>query len=230
MTEQPSNDFVPAAPQLWTYDALSFLLTSARRWRPALLAQICPSAGDVIADIGCGTGTQLRLVARACPSATLIGVDPDEAIRRRAQAKLARITPPVELLAGYLRDTANLLRGRGVTKVLSSLVFHQVPLEEKCAGLAAIRETLKPGGSLHVADYGLQRTPKMRKRFRLVQRGDGFDNTEPNAQGVLPELMADVGFDSVEETHVFETVCGSMSIYRAVVSDLRVAQQPPGCG
>jgi hypothetical protein len=101
--------------------------------------------------------------------------------------------------------------------VLSSLVFHQVPLEEKRAGLAAIRETLRPGGSLHVADYGLQRTAKMRKRFRLVQKGDGFENTEPNAQGVLPELMADVGFDHIEETHVFETVSGSMSIYRAAL-------------
>lgn len=51
---------------------------------------------------------------------------------------------------------------------------------------------------------------------RLVQKGDGFDNTEPNAQGVLPELMADVGFRSVNETHVFETITGSISIYRAV--------------
>jgi hypothetical protein len=95
-------------------------------------------------------------------------------------------------------------------------VFHQVPLEEKRAGLAALHEALTPGGSLHVADYGLQRTAKMRKRFRLVQKGDGFDVTEPNARGVLPELMADVGFDSVEETDVFDTISGSISIYRAV--------------
>ncbi|WP_445160660.1 class I SAM-dependent methyltransferase [Mycobacterium sp. Dal123C01] len=217
MAEQPPGDFIPAAPQLWTYDALSFLLTGTRRWRPALLAQLSPAPGDVIADVGCGTGTQLRLIARVCPSATLIGIDPDAAIRERARAKLAGSTPPVALLAGYARDTAELLSGRGVTKVLSSLVFHQVPLEEKRAGLAAIHETLPPGGSLHVADYGLQRTAKMRKRFRLVQKGDGFENTEPNAQGVLPELMADVGFDHVEETHVFETVSGSMSIYRAAL-------------
>jgi ubiquinone/menaquinone biosynthesis C-methylase UbiE len=216
MAEQPAKDFVPAAPQLWTYDALSFLLTGTRRWRPALLAQVAPSPGDVIADVGCGTGTQLRLVARACPSATLIGIDPDAAIRERARAKLAAVTPPVELLAGYARDAADLLRGRGVTKVLSSLVFHQVPLDEKHTGLAAIHEALRPGGSLHIADYGLQRTAKMRKRFRLVQKGDGFDNTEPNALGVLPELMAEVGFARVEETHVFETVSGSISIYRAL--------------
>lgn len=48
-------------------------------------------------------------------------------------------------------------------------MFHQVPLEDKRAGLAAIHEALAPGGSLHVADFGLQRKPKMRKRFRVVQ-------------------------------------------------------------
>jgi ubiquinone/menaquinone biosynthesis C-methylase UbiE len=216
MSKQPEGDFVPAAPQLWTYDLLSFLLTRTRHWRPALLEQVAPSRGDVIADVGCGTGTQLRLMARACPSAKLIGIDPDEAIRRRARAKLAGVGVPVELLAGYARDSADLLRGRGVTKVLSSLMFHQVPPEEKRAGLAAIYATLTSGGSLHVADYGLQRTPKMRRRFRMVQKGDGFDNTEPNAQGVLPELMTEVGFQAVEETHVFETLSGSISIYRAV--------------
>lgn len=216
MGKRSAHDFVPAAPQLWTYDALSFLLTSTRRWRPALLAQVALAPGDVIADIGCGTGTQLRMAARACPSATLIGIDPDAAIRQRARAKLAGVAPQVELLAGYARDSADLLRGRGVTKVLSSLMFHQVPLDEKRDGLAAIYETLTPGGSLHVADYGLQRTAKMRKRFRLVQKGDGYDVTEPNARGVLPELMTDVGFDSVDETHVFETISGSISIYRAV--------------
>jgi ubiquinone/menaquinone biosynthesis C-methylase UbiE len=215
MGEQPAGDYVPAAPHLWTYDALSFLMSGTRRWRPALLAQVSPSPDDLIVDIGCGTGTQLRLMARVCPSATLIGIDPDAAVRARAAAKLADVHPRVELLAGYARDTADLLRERRVTKATSSLVLHQVPLEEKRAGLAAIHQTLSPGGSLHVADYGLQRTPKMRKRFRLVQKGDGFENTEPNALGVLPELMTEVGFVSVEETHVFETVSGSISIYRA---------------
>jgi hypothetical protein len=78
------------------------------------------------------------LLARACPSATLIGIDPDDAIRLRAHAKLAGVGTPVELLAGYARGGADLLCGRGVTKVLFSLMFHQVPLEEKRSGLAAI--------------------------------------------------------------------------------------------
>jgi len=55
----------------------------------------------------------------------------------------------------------------------------------------------------------------MRKRFLIVQKGDGFENTGTNAQGVLPELMATVGFRDVQETHVIETPTGSISVYRA---------------
>ena len=106
---------------------------------------------------------------------------------------------------------------RRVDKVVSSLVFHQVPLEEKEAGLAAMRAALAPGGQLHLLDYGLQRTPLMRKLFRIVQEGDGYANTEPNARGVLPELMTRVGFHDVSETAVIRTPTGSLSLYRAML-------------
>jgi hypothetical protein len=43
---------------------------------------------------------------------TLIGIDPDRAIRQRARTKFAKVEPPVELLVGYARDNADLLRGR----------------------------------------------------------------------------------------------------------------------
>src|SRR2546428_6401368 len=100
-------------------------------------------------------------------------------------------------------------------KIVSSLVFHQVPMAEKRAGLAAMRAALLPGGELHVADYGLQRTALMRRLFRIVGAGDGYENTEPNARGVLPELMKEVGLRRVEETVVIPTPTGSISLYRA---------------
>ena len=209
------KDYTPAAPQLWTYDFLCALLTRPSRWRRALLEQIHPTAGDVIADIGSGTGSQMKLVARACPSVRLIGIDPDPAIRERARKKLAAIGVSVELRHGYARDADELLRDRRVNKIVSSLVFHQVPLEEKRAGLSSMHAALVPGGTLHIADYGLQRTRLMRRLFRIVQEGDGYENTEPNAQGVIPELMGAAGFADVRETHVIPTPTGSISIYRA---------------
>jgi ubiquinone/menaquinone biosynthesis C-methylase UbiE len=209
------RDYVPAAPQLWLYDLLVVLLARAPRWRRALLAQVAPRAGDVIADVGCGTGTQLVRIGRSAPDVTLIGIDPDPAVLQRARRKTAAAGLVVELTHGYARDAAELLRDRGANKIVSSLVFHQVPPAEKEAGLAAIRAALVPGGELHVADYGLQRTPLMRKLFRVVQAGDGFANTEPNARGVLPELMTRVGFRNAQETAVIATPTGSISLYRA---------------
>lgn len=214
-TDRPERDYTPAAPQLWLYDLLVALLTREGRWRGALLEQIRPAAGDVIADVGCGTASLIKLIGRTSPSTRLIGIDPDPAIRERARKKTGAAGVAVELKHGYARDAAALLAGRGVNKIVSSLVFHQVPLAEKRAGLAAMRAALVPHGELHVADYGLQRTALMRRLFRIVQQGDGYENTEPNAQGVLPLLMREVGFENVAETAVIPTPTGSISLYRA---------------
>jgi SAM-dependent methyltransferase len=209
------RDFVPASPQLWLYDVLVAVLTRESRWRPALLRQIDPRPEDAIADIGCGTGTLLARIGRSAPAAQLIGIDPDERILERARRKTDGVGTPVELVLGYARDAATLLAGRRIDKIVSSLVFHQVPVAEKRSGLAAMHGALAPGGELHVADYGLQRTALMRRLFRIVGSGDGNENTEPNARGVLPELMREVGFCGVEETSVLATPTGSISLYFA---------------
>ena len=214
-TKVAKLDYVPAAPQLWLYDFLVAVLARESRWRPALLRQINPTAADSIADIGCGTGTLLALISRTARPAVLVGIDPDRAILERARRKVAQAGRYVDFEVGYARDAAALLGGRRINKIVSSLVFHQVPMSEKRAGLAAMHAALLPGGELHVADYGLQRTALMRRLFRIVGAGDGFENTEPNARGVLPELMKEVGFDGVEETAVIPTPTGSISLYRA---------------
>jgi len=219
MSDEPiraaKRDYVPAAPQLWLYDFLVAVLTRESRWRPALLRQIDPKTEDSIADIGCGTGTLLALIGRTARPAVLIGIDPDQVILDRARRKVAEVGARVEFQVGYARDAAALLDGRRINKIVSSLVFHQVPMPEKSAGLAAMCAALVPGGELHVADYGLQRTALMRRLFRVVGAGDGYENTEPNARGVLPELMKEVGLRRVEETAVIPTPTGSISLYRA---------------
>lgn len=110
------------------------------------------------------------------------------------------------------RQSRSLGAGR-VTKAVSSLVFHQVPLAEKAAGLRAMHAVLGAGGEVHVADYGQQRTRLMRALFRVVQTLDGYENTTPNARGVLPELMREAGLREVRETLVVPTATGSISLY-----------------
>jgi hypothetical protein len=85
----------------------------------------------------------------------------------------------------------------------------------KRAVLAAMHAVLKPGGKVVLADFGLQRTALMRIAFRIVQLADGKQDTQPNADGVLPKLLSECGFHDVREAEVVPTVSGSISVYVA---------------
>ncbi len=53
----------------------------------------------------------------------------------------------------------------------------------------------------------------MKLLFRQVQALDGWERTGFNAKAVLPQLIADAGFDSVEEVRIVHTPTGSISLY-----------------
>lgn len=208
-------DFVPALGNhalTGAYDRVLALTTRERRWRAALLTLTAPEPTDRIIDVGCGTGTFALMLKQACPDAQVVGVDPDEAVLKIARRKAA--AAHVEWRQGFGDDLANLLGDHPATKVVSSLVLHQCPLAVKCKILQAMFDVLAPGGQVLIADYGLQRSGLMRLLFRQVQTLDGFENTQPNADGVLPQLMAAAGFSSVEEVSLVRTPTGSISIYR----------------
>lgn len=210
-----SQDFTPAlghAALTPLYDAAIALLTREGQWRRALVAQIAPCASDRILDVGCGTGSLALMLKRKAPESLVIGLDPDPDVLRRAKRKTANSGINVTFTQGFARDAGHVLPA-GATKAISSLVFHQVPSGEKRAGLAAMHASLVTGGEVHIADYGLQRTPLMRVLFKQIQRLDGAENTTPNAQGILPVLMTEVGFTDVRELSVIPTPTGSISLY-----------------
>jgi len=208
-------NYVPALgrPELTGfYDHAIALLTRERRWRTALLELVVPSPGETILDVGCGTGSFAIMMKRQCPAARVIGVDPDPVVLEIARAKAIK----AGIAIGWTEAMGDELARTGigpVDKAVSSLVFHQCPLPMKRAILAAMHGTLRPGGALLIADYGEQRSRTMRFLFRQIQRLDGFENTQPNADGVLPKLFAAAGFERVVERQSIPTPTGSISIY-----------------
>lgn len=216
MNENPS--FVPAlgrAELTGGYDRVIAVMTRERRWRSAVLDLIAPEAGDVIVDVGTGTGSQAIAIKQRAPRARVIGLDPDPAVLELALRKAQTAGIEVEWIEGF-GDKADQLVGTGVAnKVVSSLVLHQCDLEVKAAILAAMARVVSQGGRLAIADYGLQRTLLMKLLFRQVQALDGWERTGLNAKGVLPTLIADAGFADVVETRVIPTPTGSISLYAA---------------
>ncbi|MFI5914744.1 class I SAM-dependent methyltransferase [Dactylosporangium sp. NPDC051541] len=205
------DTFTPALGRLAPtrfYDAV-VALTREQRWRSLTALYVSPRPDDVIVDVGCGTGSLARLLADVEPRARIIGVDPDPEILERARPK----APTVSFVQGR-GDALTDLVGEA-SAVVSSLVLHQCPVPMKRSILASMAAVLRPGGRLVIADYGRQRTGLMRLAFRTVQLADGKEDTQPNADGALPGLMAEAGFIGVREADVVPTVTGSISVYVA---------------
>ncbi len=217
-SETEDRAYVPALGQHWMtpfYDAAIALTTREATWRTALLGLVDPHGEDVILDIGCGTGSLIAAMKAASPEIQIVGLDPDPEVLVIAKAKARSRGHKVEFVQGFGDELAEKLGARAINKIVSSLVFHQVPLDGKRSTLQAAFDYLPEGGQLFIADFGEQRTPLMRFLFKTVQRLDGFEFTQPNADGCLPIILTDVGFSAVQEALVVPTIVGSISLYSA---------------
>lgn len=213
-----NRDFVPAlgkAGNIERYDAVLALMTREKRWRGELVKLVAPGAGETIVDIGCGTGTLAIALKAAAPTSIILGVDPDPDILDIARRKAGEADADIlwfEAMGDALDQIGPLQQ---CDKIVSSLVLHQCPMEVKEAIVGQMWRLLKPGGGLYIADYGEQRSLLMRTLFRQVQMIDGFELTEPNARGCVPEILHGAGFRDVEEVRAIQTPTGSISLYRA---------------
>ena len=196
------------------YDPVVALMRE-RLWRGLLAMYVAPQPGDVIVDVGCGTGSTALLLNRVEPRARVVGVDPDPDVLSAARRKADAVGVAPEWQVGMGDTLEEVLGADSASTVVSSLVLHQCPVAMKRAILASMFAVLVPGGKLVIADYGLQRTALMRLAFRTVQLADGREDTQPNADGVLPRLMSEAGFRDVREAEVVSTISGSISVYVA---------------
>jgi SAM-dependent methyltransferase len=213
--DMSTQNFTPAmgrfAPTRF-YDPV-VALTRERLWRALAAMYVAPRPDDVIADVGCGTGSLALLLARTEPRARLVGLDPDPDVLAVARRKAAATDAAVQWCVGMGDALVESLGANSVDTAVSSLVLHQCPVTMKRGVLASMCAVLRPGGKVVIADYGLQRTTLMRLAFRIVQLADGKEDTQPSADGVIPELMSEVGFREVREAEVVPTVSGSISVY-----------------
>ena len=188
------TDFTPALgrPEFTAaYDLAIRLLTRERRWRSFLLRHVAPQDGETILDVGCGTGTFAIMLKQLAPGARIIGLDPDATVLRIAADKAAKAGVAVEWKQGFAHDAPRI--ARQVDKAVSSLVFHQVPMQGKRAGVAAIWDSLSLGGAAFIADYAKQSRALDRLLFRAtVQLLDGVTDTQPNADGALEQIIKDI--------------------------------------
>jgi len=208
--------YVPAAgrPSLTgLYDPIVALTMRERQWRPALLAELAerlPRAGTAI-DVGAGTGTFAIALAAARPDAAVIAIDGDPDILARARAK-----PRADAVDWRTGRAGELPIGAGAADAVSmSLLLHHLSPAAKRAALADARRVLRPGGYLHVADWGRPRGALPRAGFLALRCLDGFEGTRDHAVGRLGELIAAAGFAHPRAWRRVTTPWGTLELLSA---------------
>lgn len=191
--------------------------------RDRLIAGLGAEPGEVVLEVGCGTGRNLVLIGKRYPRVGLLGVDAAAPMLARASLALGR---------GGLGTRALLARGvaerldvaalfglhRPVDHVVLSYTLSIVP--DPLAALRAGLDALRPRGRLHVVDFGDQ--SGLPGWFRVALEGwlarFGVRH-RPEVEAVL-ESLARAGAGDLER----EDLAGRYALL------LRFAKAPAGGG
>lgn len=126
--------------------------------RDHLIGDLQPPAGGTVLEIGCGTGRNLAAVAARYPSARLFGIDISAEMLKSACRTLTRsgamARTRLALGDATALDTQRHFGHAVFDRVFISYSLSMIPEWESALGQAAL--ALKPGGSLHVVDFGQQ--------------------------------------------------------------------------
>lgn len=167
-------------PAAWPNDATErmnrmyrwqrFFYDATRRYyllgRDQLISDLKPAAGAQVLEIGCGTGRNLVQAARRYPAALFTGIDVSTEMLTTALGSIKRygLDGRIRVAHGDATDFDPMkIFGVAPDHIVISYALSMIPDWQGVLNEAVTR--LKPGGQLHIVDFGDQeRLPASARR------------------------------------------------------------------
>lgn len=206
------DPYIPALGRDWLtplYDPLLSWVMREGRFKRHLIRQAQIRPGHRVLDLGCGTGTLMILVKQTHPQSEVVGLDGDPRILAIAREKAAKAGVQITLDHGMAFQMP--YPDKTFDRVLSSLVLHHLTTENKLRAVREVFRVLRPGGELHVVDFGKPHTVWARLISRTML---GFEQVDDNLKGLLPAMFRQAGLEQVAETARYATLFGTLSLYQ----------------
>jgi len=204
--------YIPAAGTdflLPFYDPLNRMLGVSR-----LHAQLISQAphlepGQRVLDVGCGTGSLAVRIRREHPAVEVVGLDPDPKALAIARRKAERAGVAVRFEEGF--GDALPFDDAAFDRVTSSLMFHHLELATRRGMLREVLRVLRPGGSLHLVDFG---SVGDRRDGLLARLLHSAEHLRENTDARIAAMIAEAGFEGVEPVSASRTFFGRVAFHR----------------
>ena len=190
------------------YDFIQKYVVRDVRYKALMIQQANIQPDHHVLDLGCGTGTLAMMAKQAQPRAHLAGLDADPDMLKQAHYKKDQAKLDVKFDVGFTNDLP--YPDASFDRVLSSMMIHHLKTPDKERTVREVFRVLKPGGQLHIIDFGKPVTWYGRLLAPFLHK---FEEANDNIDGRLPEIFGAPGLKTQVLGH-FWTFFGDLAFLK----------------
>lgn len=186
-----NEEYIPALSYRFLtpfYDFIQKYIVRDVRYKSLLIQQADIRPGQSVLDLGCGTGTLAIMVKQSHPSAEVTGLDADPDMLKVARYKSVQLNTPVKFDVGFTNSLP--YPDESFDRVLSSIMIHHLKTPDKKKTAQEVFRVLKPGGRLHIVDFGKPYTLYGKVLGPFLHK---FEEANDNIEGSLPRFFGEPG-------------------------------------